>query len=192
MRWLVKALLLVYEKKHKHSTNAQDISVHCWLHNSFSLVFISCGVHTHVLCFWGQFGTPLHVTVVASAHGMVFRPHPLRPFTGPSVRYYQVLAALQNRGIFTNIVSFLADSSGEFTYETIRLSIGCIFLHFWTPLDSLTMNYTLQSLKATLLSFGPQLAIWRHPTIGYNRGHHADPRKSLHSCGGDSVWGSLR
>ena len=47
------------------------------------------------------------------------------------------------------------------------------------PLDSLTMNYTVHSLKATLLSFGPQLG-------------NADPRKSLHLYGRDSVWGSLR
>ena len=69
---------------------------------------------------------------VAFAHGMVIRPHPLRAITGPSVSCYQVLASPQNRGIFTNIVSFLADSSGDFTRDTIRLSICCVFLHFWT------------------------------------------------------------
>ena len=60
------------------------------------------------------------------------------------------------------------------------------------PLDSLTMNYTIHSLKATLLSFGPQLGDAVADDDRLQQGHHADPRKSLHLYGRDSVWGSLR
>ena len=60
------------------------------------------------------------------------------------------------------------------------------------PLDTLTMNYTLHSLKATLLSFGPQLGHLVASDDRLQQGHHADPRKSLHLYGRDSVWGSLR
>ena len=54
------------------------------------------------------------------------------------------------------------------------------------------MNYTLHSLKATLLSFGPQLGNVVSSDDRLQQGHHADPRKSLHLYGRDSVWGSLR
>ena len=60
------------------------------------------------------------------------------------------------------------------------------------PLTDLQLNYTLHSLKATLLSFGPQLGSAVDPDDRLQQGHHADPRKSLHLYGRDSVWGSLR
>eukprot|EP00435_Cladocopium_sp_Y103_P030947 s3386_g7.t1 len=60
------------------------------------------------------------------------------------------------------------------------------------PLAALTLNYTLHSLKATLLSFGPQLGSLVADDDRLQQGHHADPRKSLHLYGRDSVWGSLR
>ena len=60
------------------------------------------------------------------------------------------------------------------------------------PLNNLQLNYTLHSLKATLLSFGPQLGQAVDPDDRLQQGHHADPRKSLHLYGRDSVWGSLR
>ena len=60
------------------------------------------------------------------------------------------------------------------------------------PLKNLQLNYTLHSLKATLLSFGPQLGPAVDPDDRLQQGHHADPRKSLHLYGRDSVWGSLR
>ena len=60
------------------------------------------------------------------------------------------------------------------------------------PLDAMQLNYTLHSLKVTLLSFGPQLGSAVDPDDRLQQGHHADPRKSLHLYGRDSVWGSLR
>ena len=60
------------------------------------------------------------------------------------------------------------------------------------PLEDMQLNYTLHSLKATLLSFGPQLGSAVDPDDRLQQGHHADPRKSLHLYGRDSVWGSLR
>ena len=60
------------------------------------------------------------------------------------------------------------------------------------PLESMQLNYTLHSLKVTLLSFGPQLGSAVDPDDRLQQGHHADPRKSLHLYGRDSVWGSLR
>lgn len=60
------------------------------------------------------------------------------------------------------------------------------------PLADMQLNYTLHSLKATLLSFGPQLGRAVDADDRLQQGHHADPRKSLHLYGRDSVWGSLR
>ena len=60
------------------------------------------------------------------------------------------------------------------------------------PLDAMQLNYTLHSLKVTLLSFGPQLGSAVDPDDRLQQGHHADPRKSLHLYGRHSVWGSLR
>ena len=60
------------------------------------------------------------------------------------------------------------------------------------PLDAMQLNYTLHSLKVTLLSWGPQLGSAVDSDDRLQQGHHADPRKSLHLYGRDSVWGSLR
>ena len=60
------------------------------------------------------------------------------------------------------------------------------------PLDAMQLNYTLHSLKVTLLSWGPQLGPAVDSDDRLQQGHHADPRKSLHLYGRDSVWGSLR
>ena len=60
------------------------------------------------------------------------------------------------------------------------------------PLDQMQLNYTLHSAKATLLSFGPQLGSAVESDDRLQQGHHADPRKSLHLYGRDSVWGALR
>ena len=57
------------------------------------------------------------------------------------------------------------------------------------PLDQMQLNYTLHSAKATLLSFGPQLGSAVESDDCLQQGHHADPRKSLHLYGRDSVWG---
>ena len=60
------------------------------------------------------------------------------------------------------------------------------------PLEEMNLNYTLHSPKATLLSFGPQLGSVVDSDDRLQQGHHADPRKSLHLYGRDSVWGALR
>ena len=60
------------------------------------------------------------------------------------------------------------------------------------PLDKLQMQYTLHSMKATLLSFGPQLGSLVSDSDRLLQGHHQDPKRSLNLYGRDSVWGSLR
>ena len=60
------------------------------------------------------------------------------------------------------------------------------------PLDKLHMQYTLHSMKATLLSFGPQLGSIVSDSDRLLQGHHQDPKQSLNLYGRDSVWGSLR
>ena len=60
------------------------------------------------------------------------------------------------------------------------------------PLDKLQMQYTLHSMKATLLSFGPQLGSLVSDSDRLLQGHHHDPKRSLNLYGRDSVWGSLR
>ena len=47
-------------------------------------------------------------------------------------------------------------------------------------------------MKATLLSFGPQLGALVSDSDRLLQGHHQDPKHSLNLYGRDSVWGSLR
>ena len=60
------------------------------------------------------------------------------------------------------------------------------------PLAHLQQTYTLHSMKATLLSFGPQLGHLVSDSDRLLQGHHQDPKHSLNLYGRDSVWGSLR
>ncbi|CAL1162910.1 unnamed protein product [Cladocopium goreaui] len=60
------------------------------------------------------------------------------------------------------------------------------------PLEQLQMTYTLHSMKATLLSFGPQLGTLVSDSDRLLQGHHQDQKQSLNLYGRDSVWGSLR
>ena len=60
------------------------------------------------------------------------------------------------------------------------------------PLAHLQQTYTLHSMKATLLSFGPQLGSLVSDSDRLRQGHHQDPKHSLNLYGRDSVWGSLR
>ena len=60
--------------------------------------------------------------------------HPRRGIIGPSERFYQVFAAPQHRHLFTGILSFLTDSSGEFTEDIVRFSLCSAFLRFWTSI----------------------------------------------------------
>ena len=59
-------------------------------------------------------------------------------------------------------------------------------------LEHVQLNYTLHSMKATLLSFGPQLGSFVSDSDRLLQGHHQDPKRSLNLYGRDSVWGSLR
>ena len=60
------------------------------------------------------------------------------------------------------------------------------------PLERLQTTYTLHSMKATLLSFGPQLGTLVSDSDRLLQGHHQDQKQSLNLYGRDSVWGSLR
>ena len=159
MRCLLMRCFIIWVKKTSANTTGHNRTPQqqfCFFRFHFMHV-----VFTLTWLFWGSVGTPFHVSVVASAHGMVFRPQPLRPFTGPSVSCYQVLASPQNRGIFTNIVSFLADSSGDFTCDTIRLSICCVFLWIgiFRQVDTPSLaasNNSVLSLDSSDIDFPPE------------------------------------
>ena len=60
------------------------------------------------------------------------------------------------------------------------------------PLAKQQLTYTLHSMKATLLSFGPQLGNLVSDSDRLLQGHHKDQKQSLNLYGRDSVWGSLR
>ena len=53
------------------------------------------------------------------------------------------------------------------------------------------LNYTIHGLKATFLSWGPQLHGKVSDDQQLQQGHHQDPRQSLRLYGRDSVWGAL-
>ena len=74
------------------------------------------------------------------------------------------------------------------------------FLRIWlhapwcsspSPMHKLELNYTMHSLKATFLSWGPQLHGKVSDDQRLQQGHHSDPRQSLRLYGRDSVWGAL-
>ena len=60
-----------------------------------------------------------------------------------------------------------------------------------SPLHALELNYTIHGLKATFLSWGPQLHDKVSDDQRLQQGHHQDPRQSLRLYGRDSVWGAL-
>lgn len=60
-----------------------------------------------------------------------------------------------------------------------------------SPLHDLELNYTIHGLKATFLSWGPQLHGKVSDDQRLQQGHHQDPRQSLRLYGRDSVWGAL-
>eukprot|EP00435_Cladocopium_sp_Y103_P043594 s1882_g12.t1 len=55
----------------------------------------------------------------------------------------------------------------------------------------LDLNFTLHSLKATLLSWGPQLAMHTNTEQRLQQGHHASQSSSLAVYSRDNVWGAL-
>eukprot|EP00438_Fugacium_kawagutii_P025668 Skav205813 [mRNA] locus=scaffold307:416060:417427:+ [translate_table: standard] len=59
-------------------------------------------------------------------------------------------------------------------------------------LDDLALNYTVHSLKATMLAWGPQIASHTSKEQRLQQGHHADPQNSLEVYSRDHVWGALQ
>ena len=59
------------------------------------------------------------------------------------------------------------------------------------PMNGLDLNFTLHSLKATLLAWGPQLPDEVSSEQRLQQGHHADPNSSLATYSRDAVWSAL-
>lgn len=59
------------------------------------------------------------------------------------------------------------------------------------PMSGLDLNYTLHSLKATLLSWGPQISSSTCKEQRLQQSRHADPEGSLATYSRDNVWGAL-
>ena len=81
------------------------------------------------------------------------------------------------------------------TYATalfhLRRMIHCPWRSSVNPMLGLDLNFTLHSLKATLLSWGPQLSNFTHPEQRLQQGHHVSQSSSLAVYSRDSVWGAL-
>ena len=73
----------------------------------------------------------------------------------------------------------------------LRIFLGCPWRQRPDPLHDLKLNFTLHSLKATFLSWGPQLHEKLTPEQRLAQGHHADPNSSLETDSRDVVWTSL-
>ncbi|CAL1138035.1 unnamed protein product [Cladocopium goreaui] len=73
----------------------------------------------------------------------------------------------------------------------LRKFLGCPWSQRPDPLQHLKLNFTLHSLKATLLSWGPQLHEKVTPEQRLSQGHHSDPNSSLDTYSRDVVWTSL-
>ncbi|CAK8989800.1 unnamed protein product [Durusdinium trenchii] len=61
-----------------------------------------------------------------------------------------------------------------------------------SPLGDIALSFTVHSLKATLLSWGPQLHEVVSKEVRLAQGHHKDSNQSLDLYGRDSVCGSLQ
>ena len=81
------------------------------------------------------------------------------------------------------------------TYATalfhFRRLIHCPWRSSSNPMTGLDLNFTLHSLKATLLSWGPQLSMHTQPEQRLQQGHHVSQSSSLAVYSRDSVWGAL-
>ncbi|CAL1165786.1 unnamed protein product [Cladocopium goreaui] len=73
----------------------------------------------------------------------------------------------------------------------LRKFLGCPWSQRPDPLQHLKLTFTLHSLKATLLSWGPQLHEKVTPEQRLSQGHHSDPNSSLDTYSRDVVWTSL-
>ena len=73
----------------------------------------------------------------------------------------------------------------------LRQFLGCSWRQHSDPLKQIKLNFTLHSLKATLLSWGPQLHEIVTPEQRLSQGHHSDPNSSLATYSRDAVWTAL-
>ena len=112
-------------------------------------------------------------------------------------------ADLCSQGTFTWLFKFL-QPDGTFqvleplTYAETAKIFREMLLTPWKKfqtqhqLANVQHMYTLHSMQATLLSFGPQLGALVSDSDRLLQGHHQDPKHSLNLYGSDSVWGSPR
>eukprot|EP00435_Cladocopium_sp_Y103_P041829 s3000_g11.t1 len=81
------------------------------------------------------------------------------------------------------------------TYATalfhLRRLIHCPWRSSSNPMLGLDLNFTLHSLKATLLSWGPQLAMHTNTEQRLQQGHHVSQSSSSAVYSRDNVWGAL-
>lgn len=74
----------------------------------------------------------------------------------------------------------------------LRELVHCDWRSQPSPLGDIALSFTVHSLKATLLSWGPQLHEVVSKEVRLAQGHHKDSNQSLDLYGRDSVWGSLQ
>ena len=74
----------------------------------------------------------------------------------------------------------------------LRELVHCSWRSQPSPCADCALSFTVHSLKATLLSWGPQLHQEVTREIRLAQGHHKDSNQSLDLYGRDSVWGSLQ
>ena len=81
------------------------------------------------------------------------------------------------------------------SYTTAMYHFRRLLLCPWrsgpSPLEDQQLNFTLHSMKATLLSWGPQLGSLVTDNQRLQQGHHSDGKPSMHLYGRDSVWSQL-
>jgi len=73
----------------------------------------------------------------------------------------------------------------------LRRLLSCPWRQRSDLLQHIKLNFTLHSLKATLLSLGPQLHEQTTPEQRLSQRHHADPHSSLATYSRDAVWTAL-
>ena len=73
----------------------------------------------------------------------------------------------------------------------LRYFLGCPWKEGVDPMKGIDLNYTVHSLKATLLSWAPQLDVPAPPEQRLQQGHHSDGRPSMRLYSRDSVRAQL-
>lgn len=110
-------------------------------------------------------------------------------------------AGLCRQRTFTRLFKFW-QSDGTFqvlgnvadTMEFFREMLLTPWKKFQTQhkLANVQQMYTMHSMQATLLSYGPQLGALVSDSDRLLQGHHQDSKHSLHLYGRDCVWGAPR